>query len=107
VPLIVGEYLREMKRRLEEALAALSTNSLEDLKKVTHAIAGASASVGALRLRQIAKRVELDCIAGGEEQARVLARELPHVMELTDTAFREHLAMVSRALDVTDNVVAA
>jgi CheY-like chemotaxis protein len=92
VVLVVDEYLSEMKRRLEEALAAMQAKSLEDLKKVTHAIAGASASTGARRLRDLCKHIEVDCVAGNGGEAFDLANELPRVMQMTDAAFREHLA---------------
>lgn len=91
VPLVVDEYLTEMKRRLDEVLAAMREENFSELQKVTHAIAGASASAGARRLRETAKRVELDCMAGEVQRALLLANELPDLMGKTEDAFKAHI----------------
>jgi CheY-like chemotaxis protein len=96
VPLVVEEYLRELSGRLEQALSAMRAQNFDDLKKVTHAIAGASASTGARRLREIAKSIEQDCIAGKCDQALADARQLPGVISMTEAAFRKHLAGIAR-----------
>ena len=95
VPVVVEEYLRELSGRLEQALAAMRSKNFDDLKKVTHAIAGASASTGAQRLREIAKGIELDCMAGNCERALEHATNLPGVISMTEAAFRKHLAGIA------------
>jgi CheY-like chemotaxis protein len=107
VPIVVEEYLRELASRLEQALVAMRSKNADDLKNVTHAIAGASASTGAERLREVAKKIEQDCIAGNCEQALDLARELPGLMGMTEAAFREHLVVLARGEAKDDELSAA
>ncbi|MFA5952459.1 MAG: ATP-binding protein [Hyphomicrobium sp.] len=92
VPSVVEEYLSEMQRRLAEVLAVMGKADAEALQKVTHAIAGASAGTGARRLREHAKRIELDCMAEKAGQALALAKDLPSLMEETRNAFHVHLS---------------
>ncbi len=107
VPVVVEEYLRELSGRLEQALAAMRSKNFDDLKKVTHAIAGASASTGAQRLREIAKGIELDCIAGNRERALEHANNLPGVISMTEAAFRKHLAGIAGGPVANEKVSAA
>lgn len=92
VPIVVDEYLSEMKRRLDEVLAAMQARDLDQLMKISHAIAGASASAGALRLRFFAKDIELGCKAGERDQAFMKAIAYPDLIADTEHAYREHLA---------------
>jgi HPt (histidine-containing phosphotransfer) domain-containing protein len=95
VPIVVEEYLKELSGRLEQALTAMRARNVDDLKKVTHAIAGASASTGACRLRDVAKYIELDCLAGDHDQALDRANELPDLIGMTEAAFQKHLATIA------------
>lgn len=98
VPAVVDEYLAEMQRRLVEVLAIMQSRDVDALQKMTHAIAGASASAGARRLREAAKRIELDCMADKGDEAFGLANDLPLLFGETTTAFRAH---VSSSLEST------
>jgi HPt (histidine-containing phosphotransfer) domain-containing protein len=85
----------------------MRSKNFDDLKKVTHAIAGASASTGAQRLREIAKGIELDCIAGNCERALEHATNLPGVISMTEAAFRKHLAGIAGGPAADEKVSAA
>ena len=107
VPIVVEEYLKELTRRLEQALAAMRSKNFDDLKKVTHAIAGASASTGARRLREAAKSIELDCVAGEHENALSRAAELPDLISMTEAAYQKHLATLAISRPPDDEMSAA
>lgn len=107
VPLVVEEYLKELPRRLEQALSAMRSRDLEGLKTITHAMAGASASTGATLLRQVTKSIEQNCLAGDLDLALARARELPDLVSKTETAFRRHLAALEQDLHTDESEDAA
>jgi PAS domain S-box-containing protein len=107
VPIVVDEFLKELAARLEQALAAMSSRNFHDLKQVTHAIAGASASTGARRLREAAKEIEQDCIAGNCDQALRRASGLPDLIGMTEAAFEKHLAELTRSQTADHEISAA
>ena len=58
IPLVIEQFASEAAVRLKEVLEATAANDVDALRKAAHALAGASASVGGIRLRARAKEIE-------------------------------------------------
>lgn len=72
VQAIVESFIAEMKERMGDLALARDSQALDNLKRCAHAIAGASASVGALRARHIAADIESACIKEAALEAQAL-----------------------------------
>ena len=59
---VVESYLTEMAQRRHELDQAVIAGCVDSLKRCAHAIAGASASVGAVRIKKLASDIEFACI---------------------------------------------
>lgn len=83
VRLIVDSYVTEMKQREAALSADPNRGSTDELRRTAHAIAGASASVGARRARTIAVDIENACSANVGDEAFALTEGL--LIALSDT----------------------
>lgn len=91
----IETYLSELKIRYAELQSALGTHQDESIKTVCHAIAGASRSIGALKLGDAAKAAELACVDGDAQKAALLATQLEPLFaeaERALAAYRDNLA---------------
>ncbi len=91
VPLVVEQFITEQVVRLEEVARAREAGDADALRKAAHALAGASASVGAVRLRGRAKEIELDCAEGRRAAAMEKADSLPALALATVAALEKQL----------------
>lgn len=92
VPEVVRQYLAELSERLAQFEAARRSCQMEDLGRIAHAIAGSAASVGAMRLRQVAKQLELSCRSLNADEVLHLADQIPELAEQTTQGFRDALS---------------
>ncbi len=85
---ILGDYFVEMGNHLNEMDQLLSGEDLRTLTRAAHTIKGASANVGAARVRKSAavleKQATTDSIVDGTEQIAQLRLEISEVRELID-----------------------
>jgi len=86
VPLVVEQFIGEAAVRMQEIAAARESGDVAALGRAAHALAGASASVGAERLRGATKDIELACSAGKGEAALAAADALPPIAMATSAA---------------------
>jgi signal transduction histidine kinase/CheY-like chemotaxis protein/HPt (histidine-containing phosphotransfer) domain-containing protein len=86
---IISEFLGELEQRLEALSRALAEGEMSEIARVSHAIAGSAATVGALQLRVIAKQIETDCKTGKRDSALSRAAQVDKVAASTVTALRK------------------
>ncbi|RTL72657.1 MAG: response regulator [Hyphomicrobiales bacterium] len=86
---VITEFFGELDERLETFSKAVAAGEIGEIARISHAIAGSAAAVGALQLRQIAKRIETDCKTGNSASALALGAQLCAVAERTKAALRE------------------
>lgn len=92
VPVVLGEFTGELAIRVAELSAAAVRASSADVQAAAHAISGAASSVGARRLADLAKSIELDCVQGRFENALTRVREVAELSEVTATACKAYAA---------------
>ena len=86
VPLVVEQFIGEAAVRMQEIAVARGSRDLAALGKAAHALAGASASVGGLRLRHATKAIELACQSEQGTAALDGADALPAIAMATSAA---------------------
>ena len=96
---VVAAYIDEMHERLDQALAAMRAADTRNLQITSHAIAGASASVGAQSLQDLAREIEVVCHAQQVDAAFTLAERLPTLIEATNAAFSAYLEQKPTAVE--------
>jgi signal transduction histidine kinase/DNA-binding LytR/AlgR family response regulator len=104
---VVEEYLREIQIRAAELRSVVAAAKIDDLEKVSHAIAGSSASAGARRLRTLTKRIELACREGKGEAALVQAALIPSVIDATSVALQSYIVGVRESDSFAGDTAAA
>ena len=86
VPLVIEQFVTEAAVRAREIQEACDNDDGDALRKAAHALAGASAAVGALRLRRLTKAIEIDCMEGRVPSGRQKVQHLaPLLLETTTT----------------------
>lgn len=95
---IVGDYLREMQKHVTDLRESFAGKDLALLVRASHTVKGASANVGAHRVRDVAARLELLAKKGGvdgsESMIDLIAQEIARVREVVE---REGIAELLRA----------
>lgn len=95
---ILADYLVEMARLLSELDQLLDGSEIRTLIRSAHTIKGASANVGAARVRNIAAKLEAQAnkgsIDGGESLVNLIRQEVARVKELVE---REGVEKLLRA----------
>ncbi len=85
---ILGDYLVEMARYLSELEEQYSQTDLQPLVRSAHTIKGASANVGAARVRETAAKIEAQAkkgsIDGHGALVELLQQEFSRVKELVE-----------------------
>ncbi len=85
---ILGDYLVEMAQYLSELHELYKAEDLQPLLRSAHTIKGASANVGAVRVRETAAKIESQAkkgsIVGGESLIELLNQEFSRVKELVE-----------------------
>lgn len=95
---ILQDYLRETEMYVAELEAAFASRSLATLLRAAHTIKGASANVGANRVREIASRLESQAQKGSVEGATILIKLLrSEVLRVKDLIERQPLDELMRA----------
>jgi HPt (histidine-containing phosphotransfer) domain-containing protein len=92
---ILGDYLREMNKYLAEVEMCLEKHDLGLMVRAAHTMKGASANVGAARVRETASRLETQAkkgsLEGGASLVSILHQEVSRVRELVDRQGVENL----------------
>jgi HPt (histidine-containing phosphotransfer) domain-containing protein len=101
---IAESFISEMKDRENDLTSAQEARSLEDLKRCVHAIAGASASVGAERVRHIAMDVELACCRNADDEALALSKAIGGALSETYTELMEAFSAMRSVGDLPQGV---
>ncbi len=78
-------YRDDLPGKLTAIAAALDENDLDRTQRSAHSLKGASATVGAAALREVAYALELSSRGGDEARSRQLAGLLAHQAELVLT----------------------
>jgi len=85
---ILGDYLLEMTKYLADLEGQVQQVDLQPLLRSAHTIRGASANVGAARVRETAAKLEAQAkkgsIEGGESLIALLHQEVGRVKELIE-----------------------
>lgn len=85
---ILADYLVEMAQYLLQLDEQLKNPEMSTLIRAAHTIKGASANVGAARVREIAAKLETQAkkgsVEGGESLIRILHQEIDRVKELIE-----------------------
>lgn len=83
---ILSDYLREMDSYLSELDTSLKARSLGTALRAAHTIKGASANVGATRVRDLASKIESQAqkgsFEGGVALVKLLQSEIHRVKEI-------------------------
>ncbi len=83
---ILSDYLREMDSYLSELDTSLKERSLGTALRAAHTIKGASANVGATRVRDLASKIESQAqkgsFEGGVALVKLLQSEIHRVKEI-------------------------
>jgi signal transduction histidine kinase/DNA-binding response OmpR family regulator len=91
VKLIAAEFVEEMHDRIAELVAARNAQNNSELQRISHSIAGASASAGAAKMHALARKVELLCVAGSIPDAVRESFSLERAVPETEKAFAAYL----------------
>ena len=83
-------FLEAANEALEGCLGAWMTNDVKQLRSFAHRLKGSAASLGALRLRQQAERLETDINLDVHDQRRCLD-DLEHTITATHQAYSDWL----------------
>jgi HPt (histidine-containing phosphotransfer) domain-containing protein len=95
---IIGDYLNEMPKYLTELDTSLATSQTGILVRAAHTIKGASANVGASRVRETASRLESLAKKGTLEGSSILVRLLHKEIErVKDLVARQGVDELLRA----------
>ena len=96
---ILGDYLVEMARLLTELDQLLDGSEIPTLIRSAHTIKGASANVGAARVRDIAAKLEAQAnkgsLDGGESLVNLIRQEVARVKELLEREGVEKLLLAT------------
>lgn len=96
---ILSDYLGEMARYVVELKASASNPDLAVVARVAHTIRGASANVGASRVRETASHLEAQVkkgqLQGFQSLVELLGQELSRVRELVERQSLEDLLKAS------------
>lgn len=77
---------------LRPGLVALQSADLGKLRRVAHAMSGGAATVGAVRLRWVARMIETYCEVGDAPALEKLTLSIPEVAAETMTHLRAYVA---------------
>jgi HPt (histidine-containing phosphotransfer) domain-containing protein len=78
---VIGDYLNEMPKYLAELDASLGNAQTGVMLRAAHTIKGASANIGAARVRETASRLESQAKKGAIEGSNMLVRLLHKEIE--------------------------
>lgn len=96
---IIGDYLQEMPKYLAELDASLGGTQPSTMMRAAHTIKGASANVGAARVRETAARLETlakkGTLDGSSILVRLLHKEIDRVRDLVHRQGVEELVRAS------------
>jgi HPt (histidine-containing phosphotransfer) domain-containing protein len=92
---IVNDYLREMGRHFQDLKTSAATHDMTLLIRSAHTIKGASANVGASRVRETASRLESQAkkgsLDGSESLIELVGQELGRVKDIVEREGIPHL----------------
>jgi HPt (histidine-containing phosphotransfer) domain-containing protein len=95
---IVNDYLTEMKKHISELRTSSATHDIPLLLRAAHTVKGASANVGANRVKEVAARLEMQAKKGIEEGSlamiEIISQETARVRDVVE---REGIAHLLRA----------
>jgi HPt (histidine-containing phosphotransfer) domain-containing protein len=95
---IIGDYLNEMPKYLAELDSSLASSELGIMVRAAHTIKGASANVGAARVRETAARLESQAKKGTLDGSSILVRLLHREVErVRDLVARQGVEELLRA----------
>lgn len=85
---ILGDYLLEMNKHLEDVERSMKTHDIAMTLRAAHTMKGASANVGANRVRELAAKLEKQAQGGSLEGSAsltsILHQEICRVRELIE-----------------------
>lgn len=84
---ILEIYIEEIPERIESFQKNLEANDFDTLISLAHSLKGVSLTVGALRVHELSKSIELAARSGEEETVRNLYPELETVLRKIETDF--------------------
>lgn len=84
---ILEIYIEEIPERIESFREHLTKNDLDTLISLSHSLKGVSLTVGALRVHELSKQIELAARAGEEETVRKLYPELEELLRKIETEY--------------------
>jgi HPt (histidine-containing phosphotransfer) domain-containing protein len=73
---LLGDYRATVREALQTLYDQRATNDWLVMKKAAHTLKGASLNVGANKVSEIARTVEMKCAAGGDEAVWPLISQL-------------------------------
>jgi len=94
---IIGDYLSEMPKYLAELDVALAGEGAGGMVRPAHTIKGASANIGAVRVRDTAARLEMIAKKGATEGSSMLIRLLHNEVDrVKDLVLRQGVENLMR-----------
>jgi HPt (histidine-containing phosphotransfer) domain-containing protein len=85
---LIGVFVDESRARLEQLADAAAAGDTATMERLTHALKGSAAAVGARRLERICAEAHDAALAGSLSDARELHGRLEHCVELTADLLR-------------------
>lgn len=88
---LMDTYLRDLPNHLARIQDARSAGDSESIWRIAHTLKAASGSIGALRIAELCRQLEM---AGRDQAHQLMApllEQLPTVAEETETALRSQL----------------
>ncbi|MGE0435033.1 MAG: response regulator, partial [Planctomycetota bacterium] len=80
---IVGEFLVDAERQASESAALLAANQFDELRRTAHSLKGSSATVGAVALSALARRIETEARNSNAATLPSLMQELRTTLDAT------------------------
>lgn len=89
---VIDRFLRESKAEIDSLASCDLSSQLIDANRKAHDIAGSSATVGATKLSEAARRMELSCKKCDLEGAMQAREDMAAAFEETATSLSDFLA---------------
>ena len=86
---VILSFLEDIPKQIDTLKTSISENRINDAERQAHSIKGASANIGAERLREIASQIEKLCKEGKENDAKKYIPQLESQFEELRTYLKE------------------
>ena len=87
---LMQSFLETSRQRIEAISAAAETGDLAVVEKHAHALISSAGTFGALRVSELARKIEAACMAGNHETVLRLHDELRKCFAAAETALRPY-----------------